>query len=274
MRCAIARFQTAALAATMLGLAALARAGDIEIGDPAAKVRDLLGEPRGDIRSGSYELLQYNRGRVELRDGVVTSVDLVSEAEAVARAAQRDQDQEARRARQAAAREQRRLDGLTARDRAIGNAAFMTSSGDRQVEFWDSFRRQYPDVPVDSEYAAALNKQDEEREKAATEQRLAAMEKRVQAAETKAQEASRDAERAKRESRRRTIYYNYPAYPAWPRPTCMTNPSMARTSSTVIPAGPFPSHSYTVGGSTPYVSPYTIYESSPSSGGINLRVQF
>lgn len=201
----------AARLATLLGLFLLAGAPawaeDVVVGDSTEKVYSVLGTPRGAVRSGTLELLQFDRGRVEIRDGVVTEVELVSEEEARARQEERARQAAELRARREAWREQQRLAGIEARDRAIANPEFLASSGDRQVEFWDSFRRRFPDVPVESEYTAALAKRDREAEAAATERRLADMERRVADAEARAKQAEKDAEDAKRDSRRRQVYY-------------------------------------------------------------------
>ncbi|MCE9615713.1 MAG: hypothetical protein K8T26_15700 [Lentisphaerae bacterium] len=198
---------------------ATALAGDINVGDPAERVRTVLGEPRGHIRSGTYELLQYDRGRVEVRDGVVTQVTLVSAEEAATLKIEREQQYREAQARQAAKREQRRVEGLAARDRALANPDFLASSGERQVEYWSSFRGQYPDVPVDSEYAAALAKRDRERQEAETQQRLAAMEQRVSEAEQRARDAEQNAEEARRNAERRYVYVAPPYY-RYPTPYC------------------------------------------------------
>lgn len=207
--------------ATLLGLILLAvapaRAEDVAVGDPAEKVYSVLGTPRGAVRSGTLELLQFDRGRVEIREGVVTEVDLVSEEEARARQEDRARQAAELQAKREAYREQQLLAGIEARDRANANPEFLASSGSRQLEFWDSFRRRFPGVPVESEYTAALAKRDREAEAAATEKRLAEMERRVADAEDRAEQAEKDAEDAKRDSRRRQVYY-LPPYVNVPYP--------------------------------------------------------
>ena len=101
-----------ALIATAFGLATLPALGgglepEIEVGDARAFVIEILGEPEGRMGSEDYELLYFNRGQVELVNGKVTSVNLVSEAEAAKREAVRIMEaQERQRAADEAAKRQ------------------------------------------------------------------------------------------------------------------------------------------------------------------------
>lgn len=94
---------------TMTAITTLTLAGgldpEIEKGDTRAFVIEMLGEPEGTLGSGSYEMLSFGRGTVELVNGKVTATDLVSEQEAVKRRAARVKAEEAQR-KEAAAKAQ------------------------------------------------------------------------------------------------------------------------------------------------------------------------
>lgn len=250
--------------------------GEIQVGDSAEKVRTALGEPRGSIHAGAYALLQFDRGRVELRDGVVASVDLVSDAEATARRLEQAEQYRAAQERQAELREQRRIEGLDVRDRATENAEFLAASGERQIEFWKNFRRSYPDVPVDAEHAAALARRDADRKKEETERRLAHMEQRVSDAEERARDAEEEAKDARRDARRRYVYYGQ-SYPVYGYPVVYPIGTNCSAYQPTYPITRYPySHGYTQWGPGTTVHAATTYvaPTSYSSSGLRVNLRF
>ncbi len=275
-----------------LALALPAVARDPQIGDSADTVRELMGSPRGSIRSETVELLQYDRGRITLREGQVTELDLVSATEAEQRRLERQRQAEERRYQQELQREHLRLAGIEARDRALRNPDFMASSGAHQAAFWESFRRRYPDVSVESEYAAALAKRDAQWQQAENDRRLAQMEARVRDAEAQARQAQNDARQAQRDSRRRQVYYVPPyaghrPYTAYhPQPVCPTTPRRGHPNPhtlTPVVSAPRPSglNAPTFGASYypwgMFGSPYVQSQSSiaPASGsGLSIRLSY
>ena len=223
---------------------------EILVGDSPAKVRAELGEPTGSIRAENYELLQFDRGRVEIRDGAVTRVELVSAEEASRLRMLREQEARDLKVRQEQERIQRKADGTEARDRALQNPDFLNSSGDRQVQFWEDFRRRYPEVPVGSEYAAALARRDADFAPVGGRTSSCPGEQRVADAEVRAENAERDAEEARRNSRRSYVYYGTPIY--YGQPAC---PPLRRnyTYGPSYPRTGYPySHGYSTWGTSPY----------------------
>jgi hypothetical protein len=176
-----------------IGLLLLIAAGSalagIAPGDTAAEVRRALGEPEGYLRAEGYELLYYERGKVELREGVVTAVNLVTEEEA--RALRQHRRREAARQREAEARRRSRLivEGEEALAVLLTDPEFLSASAERQVARWRRFARRYPYTPLPDQYADALERLAEQREREAHAQRIAALEDRVRDAERKAEEA-------------------------------------------------------------------------------------
>jgi hypothetical protein len=229
----------------------------VAVGDTADMVHERLGEARGFIRSGDYEVLLYPLGKVELRGGVVTAVNLVSQAEADERQRQREADAQARREQQDARRQARYEEGITARERTLGSTEFAAASGARQVAYWEQFRQRYPEVPVAAELAAAHSRRDSELQNEQMQQRLADMERRVADAEAAAREAEREAEAARR-ARSRVIYtspYGYDYGPVMVGPYRTTTDRRGYTSS----SGPSLSGSWTIGsGAYPYTHGYTV----------------
>jgi len=194
-----------------MGLAVLAMLGclgglraygaDIEVGDTLQQVIAELGTPSGSMAVGSYKLLYYERGKVELSDGRVTGFDLVSAEVAEARRLERQLREEQERLDRE--RELARLfaEGSARRLEVLGNADFMASPAADRVAFWQDFRKRYPGVSLGSEYTQALQELQVERERQRAEAEragyVAALERRVRDAEDRAAEAEDRARRSR-----------------------------------------------------------------------------
>jgi len=189
---------------------------EISVGDPAGVVRSVLGEPHGYLGCAGHEVLVYPRGKVEIRDGKVIDVDLVSAAEAERRRLELERRRAARAAEQAAEKEKLRIEGLAVKDETLSDPEFSTLAPVVQLAFWHEFARTYPDVPADLELAKALAMVREERERVENEQRMLAMERRVAAAERQAERAEREAMQARRERRRCDAWYIPPFISYYP----------------------------------------------------------
>ena len=195
----------------------------LAVGDLSADVHRVLGEPQGYIKSGGTEFLLYDRGRVELKDGVVTGVDLVSAETAEAMRLAREQQRAARAEASRRRRETLREAGETLRLQKLGDPAFQSAAAGEQLAFWQQFRRRYRDVNVDFEYAQALARHRQELEKDALERRLAELERRLDDTAERARRAELEAEEARRRSYS-TVYYRHSpvVYARGPVVTCPT----------------------------------------------------
>ncbi len=189
---------------------------DLAIGDTREDVIRVLGEPRGSITSGPYQLLQFERGRVELHDGLVTQLGIVSEAVAQERRFERERAAEVRERLDAERRARRYAEGVDAREYARSDETFQLLSGREQLDFWNDFRRRYPEVRVDVEFASAAARARREIEKQRENERLARMERRIAEAEARARDAERQAEDLaedlERRRRRTVVSYSAPYY--------------------------------------------------------------
>jgi hypothetical protein len=186
-----------------IGLVGALAAQAVEFGQSPSQVQAELGAPTGQLLSGARLLFTYDRGEVEFRSNQVIRCELVSPEEAERRRLALAED----RARQmdwaTAQVEARVARGQAALDAARADPALGLRSASEQIAFWRSFRQQYPEVPVEQEYAAALRRREieelEQRAAIAESQRMAQLESRVAAAE----ERARDAER-------RSLHRTYP----------------------------------------------------------------
>jgi len=173
----------------------------VAVGDSKESVYAALGEPAGYLSYNDTELLLYDRGVVELRDGRVVTEDVLSEEEWQAQRARRAREEERRRARERARMRQRYLEGVALRDRYLQDESLQNAPPARQVEFWQSFRERYPNVELPEQYAKALEAMEArltlEAEIAERESRIAELEARLREAEERARQAEASASHAR-----------------------------------------------------------------------------
>ncbi|HBA84509.1 MAG TPA: hypothetical protein DCZ95_10485 [Verrucomicrobia bacterium] len=174
-------------------MGSLCAASEIAAGDSLAAVMEVLGPPPGEVAVGSRTLLYYERGRVELWDGKVVAADLISPQEADARRIKRQQAAELARKADEERRAQLKLKGRALLEKKLSDPAFLASPAGRRAAFWENFMRDYPDVPVQAEYAAALAEQrmDEAAQRAEEERawQMTELQRQVDQAEQRAYEA-------------------------------------------------------------------------------------
>jgi len=191
----------------------MAEESAIAIGDSVEKVFVTLGRPEGQIKSGTFLMLSYPRGKIELRDKIVTKVDLISEAE-LNRKAAREQERKKRRAEAIKKQKvQKHAEGIRLRKEKLSDPAFVNLPTSEQLYYWSEFRKIYPDVDVSDTYAALLTIRERELREEEVDNRLAAMEQRVADAEARAASAEQEALNASQSSYYPEYYYPYrPTY--------------------------------------------------------------
>jgi len=70
------------LAACFLALEVQGVAAEVRIGDPQARVREVLGEPTGLLETEAFTLLMFDRGTVRLENDQVVRIHLISDEQA------------------------------------------------------------------------------------------------------------------------------------------------------------------------------------------------
>ncbi|HVU17072.1 MAG TPA: hypothetical protein VHD32_09100 [Candidatus Didemnitutus sp.] len=142
-----------------------------------------MGLPKGDVRVGNREILYYDRGTVELRDGSVARADILSDADFATFTARKNAEE----ARLAAERSRLVSEGESLKARKLSDGAFASTPFAYQVAYWQNFAARYPGVSVADEIALARARLAEQlSQQAATEERLANLEQRMDDAETPA----------------------------------------------------------------------------------------
>jgi len=221
------------LLAAILLVAQTSRASEVIVGESLGDVLVDMGQPRGFIRSGSYLLLDYEHGKVELRDDKVVRVDLMTDEQLVAyrdRMAKRN----AAAARAATARRAALFaEGTRVRDDKLADPAFVALPAAEQVAFWQWFRQKYPGVEVGGEYAVALRRSEaelaEQSREAVRRREIEVLEARVADAERAAADAQREAELARAYGYYSTYPIGYvrpfqPCAPVYPKPYPVVTP--------------------------------------------------
>ena len=237
--------RSALVLALILAASGTLRASEVVVGEPLADVLLDLGKPRGFIRAGSYLLLDYERGKVELRDEKVVQADLMTDEELAAY-----KELTARRTAMASkAAMERRIalfaEGTKVRDAKLTDPVFLSSPASEQVAFWRWFRQKYPGVEIGGEYAVVLQKYeaelDAQQREADQKQQVAELEARVADAERAAAEAQEEAERA------RQYYGYYSTYPiCYVRPSVPCGPTVIRPP-VQVPSRPGLSLTWSIG---------------------------
>ena len=154
---------------------------------------------------GSRTIFDYERGRVEFENGVVSRADLITEEQSEKRKKLRDEARIRRLEYENTLRVQRLQEGLALRSATLKDPNSHRTSASDRVEFWRSFSDQFPEIPVESEYHEALRQLRDEQAVSMTEiqrsmahrQRLIRLEQEVLEAKLRALEAEEKAARAR-----------------------------------------------------------------------------
>jgi len=180
---------------TVVGIWA-ASADGIKPGDTVEMVIRELGKPQGRISAGIYEVYLYDRGKVELVSNRVTTVDLITAEEASAKrlAQEKRQQEAAQRAKEA--QERRQIEGNRILTERLADTFFRAQSAGEQLDYWDIFKAQYPEIDIGSIYAPLSRQYQSELEQARIREQLANLQQRTAAAEERAARAERAAEDA------------------------------------------------------------------------------
>lgn len=181
----------------------------IEPGQSRDEVTAVLGAPSGSIIMGGREVLYYERGSVELREGRVVSADLVTAEEARRR---REAERAAHLAWQraeAARRARNKAEGEAELQRLLNDPVFLLGDPDSQVAVWHDVLRRYPEVPAGAHLAQALQRAEAARDRRERDTRIADLERRTAEAERQARQAAEEIERRRSMTTRTTVFMPY-----------------------------------------------------------------
>ena len=156
---------------------------EIAIGDSVARVIEILGPPQGKAGGRQSSIALYPRGTVTFRNGKVAAVNLVTPEEAREAAEQKHRREAERAAAGRKARAARLAEGTEKKAAQLASDTFAQRPAGERLDYWETFRRQYPEVPVDAEIAALQPELDAARKAATDAQKQAALSNQVAAVE-------------------------------------------------------------------------------------------
>ncbi|HET7535067.1 MAG TPA: hypothetical protein VFJ90_01335, partial [Candidatus Didemnitutus sp.] len=128
----------------------------VQPGDKLEEVYASVGKPKGRAAQGEREMLYYDRGEIELRDGVVTRVAFLSDDEFSEREARRVEAEERQRVANA--------EGAEIKAQRLTDASFQKASPAVQLAYWQDFARRYPGVSCVDEISLARAQLKEQRQ--------------------------------------------------------------------------------------------------------------
>lgn len=204
---------------------------DVNPGDDMATVKAVLGEPDGFLKSGVVEWYFYDRGEVRMRDGVVESATLMTEAMALEQKAERIRQRQEQARLQHERNEQRREEGESVRDAKIADPDFVRQPASIRLAFWTQFMDLYPEVSVFELYTSAQAEAQRDAGETRMKQQIADMERQLSQAEMRASYAEQAAEDAL-SARFTQTYIFYPSSPVGfyrvTRPDCLPSREVGR----------------------------------------------
>ena len=137
------------------GASVVVFSGQIQISDSQQEVLSTLGKPQGKMRMGDEEAWFYEGGTVQFRDGMVVTQNLMTAAQV----RQTRLNEERKRREAEAAREELKEKGEIEKEKKLADPAYTNMTPQQVVEYWDNFKKQYPEVPVDdATYQASISK--------------------------------------------------------------------------------------------------------------------
>lgn len=171
---------------------------DLKIGDSLERVEEIMGKPKGYMAMDKLTIYTYDLGTIRFSEDKVTAIDLITAEEL-----------QVKHQQEAEARSARKLQGEAIKKEMTADETFAALPAPARLEFWERFRRDYPEVDVYALYHQAKSEADQIAAKAQEAKRIDDLEKRVQQAEAAAREAQKAAETARVFNQ--TRYYNrYP----------------------------------------------------------------
>ena len=127
----------------------------ISIGEGRSEVIKRLGKPQGQAVTAQQETLFYKQGSIDLTNGWVSAVRMIS-PEKTQQERKRLRDDAAARTAQAEKKRQSRIrEGISQKLKMCADPDFQDLSPGERLTYWIKFQDTYPDVPVTNEIDAA-----------------------------------------------------------------------------------------------------------------------
>jgi hypothetical protein len=151
----------------------------IQNGENRDRVISELGAPDGIIKSGDYEMLSYERGKIELRDGLVISVNLLSQEDLIAKKKNDKALSEKKEKEKNEFIKLKHQRGIELREKILTSSVFPEFSGRRKVEILKNFRSNYPDIDITDLLLPALDEMEKEIDEMEQQNKIVELEQRI-----------------------------------------------------------------------------------------------
>ena len=201
----------------LLPLLAMAATSEIELGQSVEKTMHILGNPIGTLQLGSKTILMYPQGDITFREGRVSEIDLLTDAEFAVKQERQRLEREEWLIRQEKLAVERFKKGTELKAAKLQSNTFATLPAKQRVNYWRSFQSRYPEVDVAEQLASALKDRQIELAAEQTQKRIAELEARIARAEQAAAKAQDENERLRNQiSVQNNAYQHW--YPYYTRP--------------------------------------------------------
>ncbi len=158
----------------------------IEVGDSREKVISELGDPEGVIKSTDYEMLSYERGKIQLMGGVVTSANIMTAEELISTKENARIIAEKKEEEQEAFIKLNHQRGLDLRERIVTSTVFPEFPGNRKVQILKNFSKNYPEIDITDLLLPALEEMEQEVAETEQQNKIVELEQRVDEAKLEA----------------------------------------------------------------------------------------
>jgi hypothetical protein len=142
----------------ILTLSVFIAAGDVfaavKIGDLEDDVIYELDEPNAKLTLNGELTYYYDAGTVVFKDGAVTKIKMMSEAETDALMAKKAAAKAARAEAARAASAERLRKGTLEKKQKMSDEAFKNKKPKEKLDYWLNFKKTYPEVPVQDQIDA------------------------------------------------------------------------------------------------------------------------
>jgi len=171
----------------------------IKSGQSIQQATTILGEPIGVLELGVKTLLIYPQGDITFRDGVVSEINLMTDAQFAAEQVRKKIERQEWLIEQERLAAKRFEEGTRLKADKLQSGVSATLPARQRVGYWRAFQVRYPEVDVSEALLGALEDRQDELAEEQMQKRIAELEVRVARAEQAAADAQTENERLRNE---------------------------------------------------------------------------
>ena len=131
---------------------------EIQLGDNLEAVRDAYGKPLGTANRGDLQIVMYPRGQVEMKNGKVVAIKMISERTYEAKKVRKAHRIEMEKKLAEKEKEERLQQAEDKLAEVLADPAFDEKTPVEQVTFWRGFKKDNPELDIEPFLKEALSK--------------------------------------------------------------------------------------------------------------------